>query len=109
MEESTRCKGKVWGDYHFYGCAKKATLDGYCGTHHPEKLAARHAKQAAKSKAKMAAMYAKWDRASALKEANSVLMESARGVAKCEAGGCGKCIGRLKTAVDTLDALEVKP
>lgn len=56
------CKAKIFGGYHFHHCSKKASLDGYCGTHHPDKVKARY-------DAKMAKLQARWDAKDAAREA----------------------------------------
>lgn len=53
------CKEKVFRGFHYFPCGRKATKDGYCGIHHPDKIAARDAKQKAKWDAEWHAKKAK--------------------------------------------------
>lgn len=40
------CKQRRWGVWNEVSCGKRATRDGYCGTHHPDAKARRDAKRA---------------------------------------------------------------
>ena len=44
MENSERCKEKVWEGFHSHRCLRKAVKDGYCTQHHPDSVAKRRAK-----------------------------------------------------------------
>lgn len=40
--EKGRCKKKeTWNGYNYSQCSRKATKDGYCWQHHPDKVAER--------------------------------------------------------------------
>lgn len=81
---SERCKAKVFedrGGYH--GCVRNATLDGYCGTHHPNAIAARRAK----SDARYTAQKMAWD---------------ARRAAERESGRRAECFPVLLDALETM-------
>lgn len=47
-----RCKKVLRQGFHTYSCSKPASRDGYCGVHHPEAVAKRNAKTAARWDAK---------------------------------------------------------
>lgn len=47
------CKEIVRGEWRSHQCGNKAKNDGYCGIHHPDKVAERKAKSDAKYKANM--------------------------------------------------------
>ena len=46
MTEGERCKADAYGSaWRSVRCSRRATRDGYCGQHHPDAVAARHAKR----------------------------------------------------------------
>ncbi|HYE57854.1 MAG TPA: hypothetical protein VD948_05085 [Rhodothermales bacterium] len=46
------CKGEAWNGWNWVGCSKPAKRDGFCGTHHPDAVAARKAKNEARLQVK---------------------------------------------------------
>ena len=46
------CLADVWNNWQHYPCRNKAKKDGFCMTHHPDKLKARQDKAELKTKAR---------------------------------------------------------
>ena len=44
MIMSDKCKEKIFGDYRYRPCSRKAVTDGFCKQHHPDTIAARNKK-----------------------------------------------------------------
>jgi hypothetical protein len=42
--EQATCGATVWDGWHRRHCSKRVTHDGYCATHHPDAVKARHAR-----------------------------------------------------------------
>lgn len=38
---SEKCRAKVWKNWNYYNCTRKAVLDGYCKQHHPDSVSKR--------------------------------------------------------------------
>jgi hypothetical protein len=55
------CVHKLWKDYYYYPCGKKADSSGLCGRHKPEAIAASKARRDAKAKERYASHQRKWD------------------------------------------------
>lgn len=58
-----KCKAEVWPahGYRHVACGKTAKRDGFCGTHHPDAVAARRAKSEAMYRQQAEERQAKWD------------------------------------------------
>lgn len=59
---SRQCEGKRWSNWSWVKCSRKAGDSGFCGTHDPEKVAARDKNRRQKSDAAYEAKKAVWDR-----------------------------------------------
>lgn len=59
-KDPTRCKQMVWSEWSSHQCASKAKKDGYCMTHHPDRVAAKRAAREAKWDAESKARSEQW-------------------------------------------------
>ena len=46
--EVKKCAGKVWDGWQNTSCRRKASIDNFCGIHHPDKVKAREDKRNAR-------------------------------------------------------------
>ena len=59
-----RCKGEFYGDGRWprkLRCSKRATRDGFCGTHHPDAVARREKERTERYVEKQNAFQREWD------------------------------------------------
>lgn len=58
MNPDEQCRARVWGNFNFHRCPRKAVKDGYCYQHHPEAVQKR--KEEAEKRSEEAQQQSPW-------------------------------------------------